>query len=124
MMKIDKDLLECDLAETYHIFNMYELPLKKVALFSYGLRENSRIKLKMNGMNYSFETMLLAGALDRLTLLVWGQTKDGSKGINRPDSILSKLMGEETKTNREHMVFETSEDFERYWNQIISKGER
>ena len=39
MLNTDSDALECDLAETYHIYNYKELPLKKVALFSVGLRE-------------------------------------------------------------------------------------
>lgn len=123
MLKTDRASLECDLAETYHIYNMYELPLSKVALFSYGLRENSRIKMKMRGELYPFETMLLAGILDRLSLLWWSKTPDAQKGINRPDSVLSSLLGNDPKDNREHLVFDSLEDFERMRNEIIGKGE-
>ena len=123
MLKTDRFALECDLAETYPIYNMYELPLSKVALFSYGLRENSRIKMKMSGSSYPFETMLLAGILDRLSLLCWSKTEDAQKGVNRPDSVLSNLLGNDPKDNREHLVFDSLEDFERTRKEIIEKGE-
>lgn len=123
MMKVDKYALECDLAETYHIFDIYGLPLRKVALFSYGLRENSRIKMKMSGELYLFETMLLAGILDKLSLLLWSKTDDAQRGRNKPESILSKLLGTSTQENREYMTFDSIEDFERMRNQILNKGE-
>ena len=40
MMALDEDALVCDLAETYHIFDMYELPCLKVATLAKGLRVN------------------------------------------------------------------------------------
>jgi hypothetical protein len=123
MIHLDKFALECDLAETYHIYDMHELPLSKVALFSYGLRDNSRIKMKMSGELYPFETLLLAGVLDRLSLLWWSKTPDAQKGIRRPESVLSRLLGVNPKDNREHMTFDTIEAFERMRAQIISKGE-
>lgn len=123
MMKLDKYALECDLAETYHIYEMHELPLQKVALFSYGLRNNSRIKLKMSGEMYSFETMLLAGIMDRLSLLWWAKTPDAQRGTNKPESILSNILGINSKDSRNYMVFDSIEDFERMRNEIIKKGE-
>lgn len=124
MMKVDRYALECDLAETYHIFDIYELPLRKVALFSYGLRDNSRIKLKMNEMNYSFETILLAGITDKLSYLLWSRSDDATKGINKPDSILSKLLGVESDTQKDHMTFNTGEDFEKMRIEILNKEKR
>ena len=122
MMKIDKYALECDLAETYHIYDIYELPLQKVALFSYGLRENSRIKLKMSNLNYSLDTRLLAYMADKLAYLVWFKTKDGFKGINRPQSILSALLNEEEGNGGNNMSFDSPEAFEEYRNKIL-RGE-
>ena len=124
MMKVDRYALECDLAETYHIFDIYELPLRKVALFSYGLRDNSRIKLKMNEMNYSFETILLAGITDKLSYLLWSRSDDATKGINKPDSILSKLLGVESDTQKDYMTFNTGEDFEKMRIEILNKEKR
>ena len=124
MMKVDRYALECDLAETYHIFDIYELPLRKVALFSYGLRDNSRIKLKMNEMNYSFETILLAGITDKLSYLLWSRSDDATKGINKPDSILSKLLGTEGDNKKDHMTFNTGADFEKMRIEILNKEKR
>ena len=124
MMKVDRYALECDLAETYHIFDIYELPLRKVALFSYGLRDNSRIKLKMNEMNYSFETILLAGITDKLSYLLWSRSDDAAKGINKPDSILSKLLGVESGNQKDHITFNTGEDFEKMRIEILNKEKR
>lgn len=45
MMNISEDALICDLAETYHIYDMRSLPLRTVATLSAGLREDSRIVL-------------------------------------------------------------------------------
>ena len=121
MIKEDEDALQCDLAETYHIFDYRELPLRKAALFSAGLREGSRIRLKMAGQNYPLETMLLAMAVDRLTYLLWAKTKDGSKGRNRPSSIADALNGKNAK-NGEIMAFSSSDDFEKARERILKEA--
>ena len=43
MIAIDEDALICDLAETYQIYDYRRLPVQTVAVFSLGLRDNSRI---------------------------------------------------------------------------------
>ena len=43
-MRVDKEALECDLAETYGIYDINTLPISKIAIFAKGLREKSRIK--------------------------------------------------------------------------------
>lgn len=120
MIATDESALMCDLAETYHIYDYRSLPLQRVAIFSAGLREDSRIKMKMSGVKSSMQTMLLGFIVDRLSLLVWMQTKSGANGINRPKSILGQLLGEETDTDIES--FNNPEDFERRRLEIISKG--
>lgn len=68
MIALDEEALECDLAETYHIYDYRALDPDRTALFSIGLRENSRIKMKLSGQKYPLETILLACAVDRLSL--------------------------------------------------------
>ncbi len=120
MMNIDEDALQCDFAETYHIYEMRELPLSKAALFAIGLKGDSRIKMKMQNLKHPLETMLLAVAIDRLSLLVWSKTKDGEKGKNRPVSIAKKLYGiEETK---KVIAFTTASDFEKAKQAILEGG--
>ena len=92
MINLDEESLICDLAETYQIYDYKQLPLQLVAVFSCGLRENSRIKMKLSQQTASIDTMLLAGISDKLGILLWAQTKDGQKGKNRPISILEKVL--------------------------------
>lgn len=119
MMNTDESALACDLAETYHIYDFRELSISKIALFSVGLRENSRIKLKINGMQYPFETMLFAGILDKLSLLIWQNTKDAIDGRNLPNSVLGSLLNIERKDSKEHMTFNSPDEFEKMRKQIL-----
>ena len=121
MIKLDEDALICDLAETYQIYSFRQLPLLQVAVFAYGLRDDSRIKQRLSGQIVPLETMLLAGRVDRLSLSLWIQTEDGQKGKNRPKSIFDKLTHKEDKDEREHLVFESGEDFEKYRKEFLAK---
>lgn len=116
MVAIDEDALICDLAETYHIYDYKSLPCYKVAIFACGLRNDSRIKMKMNNTKLSLDTILAASAVDRLSLLVWMQTKDGAKGYNRPKSIVKMLCDNAEKRCE---TFDTAEEFENRRREII-----
>ena len=122
MVSVDKEALMCDLAETYHIFSIRELPARQVAMYAVGLRENSRIKLAMTGQKASNEEVLLAMIADRLSLLVWFKTKDGQDDTNRPKSMLALLLGEE-KTNEDKVGafkrFKTGDDFLNYRKKLL-----
>lgn len=111
MFKIDEDALLCDLAENYQIYDFKQLPLSKVAVFSYGLRDDSRIKMRMNEQNVTLDNLLLAGINDALNMLVWFKTKDGQKGNNKPELLTSKLVGIAEKTS-DNEVFVSGQDFE------------
>ena len=113
MLRTDETALICDLAETYGILDWKALPLKTAAALSAGLRDNSRIKMKLSGQKIDSDTALLAAAVDRLTTLVWFKTKDGVSNRNRPESILSRLMEEEQKQKeKDFRTFRTPEEFE------------
>ncbi len=124
MMALDESALICDLAETYHIYDYKSLPLTRVATFAVGLRENSRIKMKMNDTNYSLDTLLMAFIADKLSLLVWSRTKEAQEGLNRPNSILSALLGKGNDCDKENDIesFSTPEDFERRRREILMGG--
>lgn len=121
MIKADEDALICDLAETYHIYDYRQLPASLVAVFSVGLRENSRIKMKLSGQNIDLNNFLLAGVYDRLSLLVWMKTEDGQKNKNRPNLITSLLSGEVEKSDG--VAFDSSEDFEKARIRLLNKLE-
>lgn len=121
MMHEDKYALQCDLAETYHIFDMFELPPTKVALFSVGLRDNSRIKLKISNMNCSLETLLMAKAVDYLAYICWSKTKNGVNNINRPISLVNKILGIDRQ--EENITFSTGKEFDEARKRLIEGGD-
>lgn len=117
MYDLDRDALLCDLAETYHIYDFRALPLTKIAIFAKGLREESRIRMQMSKSKFNVKESLLAGILDRLTLILYSKTKDAEKGRNYP-----KLLLDESEKKEELEGFISSEDFERTRRQIIEGG--
>lgn len=121
MMKCDEDALICDLAETYHIFDIRALPLEKVALFSVGLRDNSRIKMKMANVKYQSKEIMLMSIIDHLSILVWQNTKDAIKGKNKPNSLMDKLLN--VSRESEISSFNSGYEFEKARNEILKKGE-
>lgn len=100
MIATDEDALICDFAEYYHIYDYRALPAGYAATLACGLSSDSRIKRKLSGMDYSTTTLLMAAAIDRLSLLWWSKTKDGAKGKNRPKSLFESLQRTQpTKSN-------------------------
>ena len=117
---MDEDALICDLAETYNIYDYKRLPLTTVAAFSAGLRDDSRIKMKLSGAQAPADVLLLAMAVDRLSFLVWAQTKDAEKGRNRPKSILESFNEKENNAS----VFDSGEDFIKERERLINQERR
>ncbi len=127
MLKVDKDALVCDLAETYGIYNWRSLPISLVATFSAGLRDDSRIKLKMSGQELPLRDLLIAGIFDYTALLVWSKTKDAERNRNRPESILKSILQTDKGDNDEVMKYASGEDFVKDRMRILAKienGER
>lgn len=122
MINTDKDAWMCDLAEIYKIFDYRSLPCKLVAIFSCGLGNNSRIKMKMADTTVTTEEVLLSALVDNTKLLAWLNSSDGAKGINRPESLLALLTGE-LKTNNDVMTFDSGEEFKREWEKQTRKEE-
>lgn len=119
MVNEDEEALICDLAETYQIYDMRELPLSKVAVFSCGLREDSRIKKKLAGVELDLNTLLLTVCADSLQFMAWCQTDNARKNINRPQSLLELLTKTEKKTDI--VGFASVEEFEKHRQAIIER---
>ena len=117
MIKLDEDSLICDFAETYGIHDFRSLPLRTAATLAAGLGKGSRIKLKMSGLKYPIETILLASAVDRLSYLVWFKTKDAAKGRRQPKMFMDILLSEPKK--KEEKAFLTADDFEKRRKEIL-----
>lgn len=112
MIKTDESALICDLAETYHIYDYRSLPLRMVATFSVGLRNNSRIKMALAGIKYPLNTLLLAAILDGINLDNWTKTENYRNGEGRPQTMVNALLGKETENQSDRELFATAEDFE------------
>ena len=123
MIDLDEDALICDLAETYQVYDYKQLPLQTVAVFAYGLKDDSRIKQLLSDQIAPVERVLLASMVDRLSMLLWIQSKDGQKGVNRPASIADQLIKRDKSENdeKDYLVFESSEDFENYRKALLAK---
>lgn len=122
MIAIDKNALVCDFAETYHVLDYRSLPARLSATLAAGLRENSRIKMKIADVPCSTETLLLAMAVDRLSLLFWAKTEDGQKNRNRPESIYMHILGINKKTESDIIAYESGAEFEQARQRIINGG--
>lgn len=110
MIARNESALECDFAETYHIYDYRELPVKRVALFAAGLPDDSRIKRELTGQKHPVETILLSHIADSLQMLVWFKTKDAQHNRNRPKSILQEIMKD--PESEKYMSFDSIEAYE------------
>ena len=108
----------CDLAETYHILNYRALPPKLVGVLVCGLRDNSRIKMKISDMSVDIDTLFNALIADRLSVLIWQNTEDGRKGRNFPKSIYERLLNPQ-KEESNNMAFASGADFDEYRKTLI-----
>ncbi|WP_171313677.1 DUF5361 domain-containing protein [Enterococcus cecorum] len=122
MLQLDEDAIICDLAETYNIYDYRQLPALRVAVLVCGLREDSRIMMKISDSKLPLDTLLLAGVADRLSIMIWQNTKDGQKGKNQPISIVDQLTRKQVE--REELSFESGKDFEIAKSKILEvRGE-
>lgn len=108
----------CDLAETYHIFNYKDLHPETVAVLVLGLRDNSRVKMKLADTRLTLDQMLLAMIVDNLNFLSWTKTKSAQKGKYNQKSLFKRLMGEDKENKDDLISFATPEEYEEYMKQF------
>lgn len=111
----------CDLAETYHILDYRGLSPRLVAVLLLGLRDNSRVKMKLSETKVTIEQMMMAMMADNLNFLSWTKTKDAKHGKYKQKSILKTLMGEYDKKKDDLISFKTVEEYEEYMKQFIKE---
>lgn len=111
MIYLDEEAVICDLAETYHVLDYRGLSPKLVAVLCIGLDDDSRIKRKLSNRKLKLDELLLAALVDRISLLVWANTKDASKGINKPKSVIA--MFEKTEDTTTYSSFDSIEEYEK-----------
>lgn len=100
MLATDRTAVICDLAETYGILDMRRVPVRTLCTLAAGLGQNSRIRLKQNGLKAPWEIVLLAMLVDAL-----------SRSTDKT-MITSRFLESEKKTERpDFMVFDSPDDF-------------
>lgn len=122
MLNTDENALLCDLAETYHIYDMKSLPLERTAAFACGLRENSRIIRILSGQKHTLDEILRVLIYDKLNWIAWTKTRDAAKGRNRPEPLAAKLFRQEKESENDIKSFESSGEFERAKAKILTGG--
>ena len=74
--------------------------------------------MKMSGMKYPLETLLLASTVDRLSMLLWTKTKNAESGTGKPRSVVSELLGSDSDIE----AFNSAEEFEKKRRTLIGEG--
>lgn len=79
--------------------------------------------MRLVGAHAPRSELLLAAAVDRLSMLLWAQTEDGRNGVNRPQSVFSAIQGDEQKDGPVK-AFASADEFEKEWAMItgVSHG--
>ncbi len=116
MIATDRAALVCDLAETYGIYDMRALPVSTLAVLAAGLRENSRIKMKLSGMKVDRDTLLMGMMADNLNFLAWTKTKAAQTGRDRPKSVLQALLNVEKRP--EAQSYGSGDEFSSAWERL------
>lgn len=116
MITVGEDELICDLAETYGIYEYRAYSPLYIGTLAAGLRNDSRIKMKVSGERLSISQLLAAMTVDKLANLVWMQSKDGVKGRNKPVSVVEQLRGSASKPSEIH-GFDSPEEFQKAWQE-------
>ena len=117
MLNVDRTAVVCDLAETYHIFSMEQLPMRMVATLACGLKADSRIMTKMAGVKIS-PPLLLLGALivDELRAI-----RHGLMGDKKHEPVFVTDIMSEGLPEKELKGFSTVKDYEEARRKILEK---
>ena len=92
MIHEDKSSWICDMAETYNIYDYKRVPARQLGILSAGLREDSRIRQKLEGIKADPDTIIMARIYDVVNTILWTKTKDAEKGKNQPKSFAQRFI--------------------------------
>lgn len=114
MLNTDEDAVFCDIAETYHLFDWSTVSVTTLARLASGLRDSSRIMLKLGGQHVPIERLLMAMVADNTAYTAWSNTQGAhDHPDNPPERIVPVMLGMEQKKNsRTVQSFRTAEEFE------------
>lgn len=110
MIGSHRDLLICDLAETYQIYDYHRVPVKILGTLVSGLGPDTRIGMKLSGRKAPMDVVLLAKIYDGLFT-----EKDADPLVR------VFLVEDEKKEIDDGTRFDSAEDFEAARNRILRK---
>lgn len=119
---MDRKSLVCDLAETYGIFDFKGVPVPLLGTLVAGLRDDSRIGRKINGVHGSTVELLLAELIDSVNALVYGLLAE--EGTQRPESRKAWFIAgqkEDKELEKEYESFATGEAFKARRAELLGK---
>lgn len=116
MLGTDRDAVICDLAETYHLFDLDSVPLMTLAALCAGLHADSRIKLRLMGATRIAPMFSLVQLADTLTALKYELEGDTKAAL--PQMLHDVMIGKQTTKNKT-AGFESVEAFEQARMRII-----
>ena len=70
MLERSEDSLICDLAETYHIYDMRSFKASYIAILAAGLREDSRVMMLFSGSTLMFADFTVSPSTATRFLLI------------------------------------------------------
>ena len=124
MIRTDEDAFICDMAETYHIYDWRSLPVSLASTLAAGLRENSRIKMKMAGAEVDPGLLLMARVVDNTALLLCQNARSMGVDLAIPESVALKILhvSEPKKPEKkEYRGFDSGEDFMKWRESILTE---
>ena len=100
--------------EIYHIYDYRSLPARRAAIFAAGIRETSRIRMKLSGEQTSRDLFMQAVIADRLGMICYALSE---KSAEKPVSLVNLLLGkvEMEDVRKDVVTFDTPEEFENAW---------
>ena len=119
MIETDESALICDFAETYHIYDYRALPVHYAATLAYGLRCDSRIRLKLGEVKEEVPCFISAAkAADCLALIVNSLREEPEE---YPALLTDIIYGRGQKEEQKKTSYSSGEDFRSAWAKL-TKG--
>lgn len=91
---------------------MRQHPPSRIAVFLYGLRKDSRTKMKLSGSEFTLTEQLLVGIYDRVSWLQWANSKAAKDGEPPPERLTEKLFGKTKEEQTDLTTYSSPEEFE------------
>ena len=114
MRAVHQDSLVCDFAQYYHVYDIDSLNVRTAATLACGLPKESRTIRDMKDTKLDQDTLLMASILDTVRNIEYAYFQSRSrKKLNRPKSVLSRLLGIDKEEHTEVQGFESPEEFEK-----------